>query len=137
VIIGAFCSIASNVIIQSYDHNFHRPTSYFISTLFFNEHSNDTISKGDIIIEDDVWIGSNSVILGGVKIGRGTVIGAGSIVTKNIPPYSIVVGNPARVIKQRFNIKQIEKLEELKWWTWGRAEIIKNHDFFKNDVIGE
>jgi acetyltransferase-like isoleucine patch superfamily enzyme len=94
----------------------------------------DVISKGDIIIEDDVWIGVNAVILGDVKIGRGAVVGAGSIVTKNIPPYAIVAGNPAKVIKQRFTPEQIEKLENSQWWTWSNKEIEANKNFFLNDV---
>ncbi|MBN2965577.1 CatB-related O-acetyltransferase, partial [Sulfurospirillum sp. T05] len=92
---------------------------------------NDIFSKGDIIIEDDVWIGSNCVILSGVTIGRGSVIGAGSVVTKNIPKYSIVGGNPAKVIKNRFNHETICLIENLKWWDWGIDKIKSNKDLFQ------
>ena len=80
----------------------------------------DYISKGNVIIEEDVWIGSNAVILSGVRIGRGGVVAAGSIVTKNVPRYSIVAGNPAKVIKYRFDEETIRKLESSEWWHWSR-----------------
>ena len=92
-------------------------------------------SCGFKVIEDDVWIGSNSVILSGVKIGRGAVIGAGSIVTKNVPKYAIVAGNPAKVIKMRFNDEEISKLEKLKWWEWSYDRIKENADFLKDNFI--
>ncbi|MEO4948345.1 CatB-related O-acetyltransferase, partial [Bacteroides uniformis] len=79
--------------------------------------------------------GSNSVILSGVKIGRGAVIGAGSIVTKNVPKYAIVAGNPAKVIKMRFNDEEISKLEKLKWWEWSYDRIKENADFLKDNFI--
>lgn len=67
----------------------------------------------DLIIEDDVWIGSNAIILGGVTVGRGSVVGAGTVVTKSVPPYSIVVGNPGKVIKKRFSENQILEHERI------------------------
>ncbi len=130
--IGSYCSIASNVIIQEYYHKYDRISSYYINKNIFNDSSNnDTFSKGDIVIEDDVWIGSNSVILSGVTIGRGSIVAAGSIVTKNVPKYSIVGGNPAIVIKSRFKSqKTIEYLESLKWWEWDSKKMIKNKKLF-------
>lgn len=131
VIIGSFCSIASNVIIQEYNHRYDNITTYFINShLIKDKMIQEKSSKGDILIEDDVWIGSNSVILSGVKIGRGCIIGAGSIVTKSIPPYSIVAGNPARIIKQRFDNEKIKMIEESKWWEWDEEEIKLNKAFF-------
>jgi virginiamycin A acetyltransferase len=79
--------------------------------------------KGDIIIENDVWIGAKSTIMSGVKIHNGSVIGTGSIVTKDVPPYSIVVGNPAKIVKYRFNPKQIESLLKIAWWDWTEDRI--------------
>ena len=79
----------------------------------------------DINIGNDVWIGAKTIVMGGVKIGNGCVIGAGSIVTKDIPAYSIAVGVPAKVIKKRFSDEQIEKLEELKWWELDLEELKK------------
>jgi len=133
--IGSFCSIASNVVIQEYYHKFDRITSYYINRNIFNESiDKDIISKGEIIIEDDVWIGSNSVILSGVTIGRGSIIGAGSVVTKDIPRYSIVGGNPARIIKSRFNKESIDYLENLKWWKWDIKKIKENKDLFNETL---
>jgi len=79
--------------------------------------------KGNIIIENDVWIGAKSTIMSGVKIGNGSVVGSCSVVTKDVPPYSIVVGNPARVVKFRFTELQIEKLLKISWWDWTEDRI--------------
>ena len=134
IIIGSYCSVASNVVIQEYYHKYERLSSFYIFKTFFGDKENkDIFSKGKIIIEDDVWIGSNSVILSGVIIGRGSVIGAGSIVTKNVPAYSIVVGNPARIIKKRFDEKTINLIESSQWWTWDESRIKQNKDIFALD----
>lgn len=90
--IGEYCAIAPNCTIIGANHIFSDPNKTIKS---------QGVSCKGIIIEDDVWIGANSVILDGVTIGKGSVIGAGSIVTKNIPPYSVAVGNPCKVIKNR------------------------------------
>lgn len=79
--------------------------------------------KGDIIVENDVWIGAKSTIMSGVKIQNGSIVGANSVVTKDVPPYSIVVGNPAKVVKYRFTEKQIESLLKIKWWEWTEDRI--------------
>lgn len=129
--IGNFCSIASGVIIQEYYHKSNRITSYYINqNIFKKDVDGDIISKGEIIIEDDVWIGANVIILSGICIGRGSIIGAGSVVTKNIPKYSIVAGNPAKVIRQRFSDELIEYLEQLRWWEWSIEQIRKNEYLF-------
>ncbi|MGL5354981.1 MAG: CatB-related O-acetyltransferase [Cetobacterium sp.] len=134
--IGSFCSIASGVRIQEYFHEYRRVTSYYINRHVFKENpSGDIFSKGDIIIEDDVWIGANVVILSGVTIGRGSIIGAGSIVTKDVEKYSIAGGNPARVIRKRFNEDVINELEESKWWTWSTQKIKENKIFFHKERV--
>ncbi|MEC5171978.1 CatB-related O-acetyltransferase [Chryseobacterium nepalense] len=134
--IGAFCSIASGVVIQEFYHNYNMVTTYNINSNIIGEAvENEKISKGPIIIEEDVWIGSNSVILSGVRIGRGAIIGAGSIVTKNVEAYSIVGGNPAKVLRKRFNQQTIDKLEKSHWWLWDRERIIKNKKFFRNEIV--
>ena len=79
--------------------------------------------KGDIIVENDVWIGAKSTIMSGVKICNGAVVGAGSTVTKEVPPYAIVAGNPAKVVKFRFLPKQIESLLKIAWWDWTEDRI--------------
>lgn len=130
--IGSYCSIASNVIIQEYYHNVDLVTTYSIlSNIFKKSYSKLQItSKGSIVISDDVWIGSNAVILSGVKIGRGAIIGAGSVVTKDVAPYSINAGNPSKLIKMRFKEEDIFYIENSKWWEWSVEQILENEDFF-------
>lgn len=110
ITIGSYCSIAQDVrFLLGGEHEYNT-----LSTFPFQEHvcgiTENTITKGPIIIKDDVWIGERSLILSGITIGQGAVIGAGSIVTKDVPPYAIVAGNPARIIKYRFSQDIIDKL---------------------------
>ncbi|HTE01138.1 MAG TPA: CatB-related O-acetyltransferase [Mucilaginibacter sp.] len=137
ITIGSFCSIASSVVIQEYFHNIKRPTSYNIFYNIFNDRSEEgqRVSKGPIVISDDVWIGSNSVILSGVTIGRGAVIGAGSIVTKDVESYTIVAGNPAKTIRKRFSDTTIELLENSRWWEWSVDKIIQEKEFFSKEYM--
>ena len=85
-----------------------------------------------VIIGNDVWIGAHTTIVNGVRIGTGAVIGAGAVVTKDIPPYAIVVGNPAHVIKYRFSEDVIHKLLAIKWWNWSPEKILANEKLFLN-----
>lgn len=131
ITIGSFCSIASNVVIQEYNHRFNSTTTYKIfSNILKTANAFECTSKGRIVISDDVWIGSQSVILSGVSIGRGSIIGAGSVVTKNVPPYSIVTGNPATILRKRFSQETIDQLESSEWWKWDVKKIRDNKDFF-------
>ena len=82
--------------------------------------------KGDTIIGNDVWIGYKASVMPGIQIGDGAIIGANSVVTKNVAPYSIVGGNPATEIRKRFSEEQIEQLLELKWWDWDIEKITQN-----------
>lgn len=108
--IGSFCSIAPNVcFVVSGDHHLDHLTSFPFYSKCIDGRS-EAISKGDIVIEDDVWIGVNATILSGVKIAQGAVVAAGAVVTKDVPPYAIVGGNPAKVIKYRFDEATIKKL---------------------------
>lgn len=109
--IGNFCSIANNVnFVLGGEHNYKRATNYPFPELEYHEQY-DGVCKGPINIEDDVWIGFGATILSGVTLGRGCVVGAGSVVAKNIPPYAIYAGN--RIIKYRFNNEIIEKLKKI------------------------
>jgi len=138
IVIGNFCSIAPNTIIQEVYHRKTNITTYHIwSNIFRTESENDFESKGDIVIEDDVWIGANSVILSGVTIGRGSIIGAGSIVTKSIPRYSVAVGNPATVIYKRFDGETVKMLEDLRWWDMSLDELYKHKEYFKINLKKE
>lgn len=93
--------------------------------------------NGDIIIENDVWIGANSTILSGIKICNGAVVGTGSVVTKDVPPYAIVAGNPAKIVKYRFSEEQIEKLLKIQWWNWDEQKIQENSHLFWSNNLNE
>ncbi|MCI9131512.1 antibiotic acetyltransferase [Thomasclavelia cocleata] len=132
LIIGKFCSIACGTKFIMGSAN-HRISS--ISTYPFNvfggvwkdktpPHLQQLPRKGDIIVGNDVWIGRESVIMPGVKIQNGAIIAAYSVVTKDVPAYCVVGGNPARVIKKRFDDEMIELLEELKWWDYDKEDLI-------------
>jgi len=93
--------------------------------------------KGNIIIENDVWIGAKSTIMSGVKIGNGAVIGATATVTKDVPPYAIVVGNPGKIVKYRFTEKQIELLLKISWWNWDEEKIKREFKTLWSSDINE
>ncbi len=100
--IGNYCSIATGVqFILGGEHKLHTISTYPFKVQIFGEEKEATC-KGNIIIKDDVWIGTNAIICSGITIGQGAVIAAGAVVTKDVPPYSIVGGNPAKIIKWRF-----------------------------------
>jgi len=136
--IGNFCSIARNVSFQSFNHNFKKPTSYFIGQNFFNEKwINEKVYKGNIVIENDVWIGTHVVVLGGITIENGAVVAANSVVTKDVPAYAIVAGSPAKIISYRFEPHIISQFQELAWWNWSIERIEKNKSFFEKEVTEE
>lgn len=124
--IGKFCSIADEVVIMlGGEHRTDWVTTYPFSAIFADAScfSGHPKSKGDVVIGNDVWIGRHALILSGVEIGDGAVIGAHSVVAKDIPPYAIVVGNPARIIRLRFNVQQVEALRRIAWWNWSLEAI--------------
>lgn len=128
--IGSFCSIAQKVVVFLGGNHRHDWISTYpfgsINTHVFPYPKVETHnSNGDVIIGNDVWIGHNCSIMSGVKIGDGAVIAANSNVTKNVDPYTIVGGNPARVIRKRFTDEQIEKLLKLSWWNLPDSTICK------------
>lgn len=92
--------------------------------------------KEKITIGSDVWIGRNAVLLGGVTIGHGAIVGAFSVVAKDVPPYAVVVGNPAQVKRYRFTDEQIEKLLRIKWWDWSKDKVEEvKEDLLNIDVF--
>ena len=136
--IGSFCSIARNVSIQEYNHMHQRCTSYFILHHIFNEDFSAEIeSKGPIIIENDVWVGTHCVILSGVTINNGAVIAANSVVNTDIPAYAIAAGSPAKVIGYRFSEEIINELLKLQWWDWPLSKIRKNRLLFDGNLTFE
>jgi acetyltransferase-like isoleucine patch superfamily enzyme len=127
--VGNFCAFAGGVeIFVGGDHRIDWITTYpFMS---FGDYwpngrgiSGHPKTKGDVIIGNDAWIGHDAFILSGVTIGNGAVVGAKSVVTKNVPPYAIVAGNPARIVKYRFDEDTIVKLLTIAWWNWDSNEI--------------
>ena len=92
-------------------------------------------SNGGIIVGNDVWIGGNAIILSGVKIGDGAVIGAGSVVTKDVADYEIVAGNPAKHIKYRFKREEIKQLKEIEWWNWSIDKIMEHRTLMESSNI--
>ena len=132
LIIGKFCMIASDVkfIMNGANHLTDAISSYPFA-VFGNgwEHAMNGKTypnKGNITIGNDVWIGYNATIMAGVTIGDGAIIAANATVTKNIEPYTIVGGNPAKEIRKRFSKEIITKLLELQWWHWDIEKITKN-----------
>ncbi len=131
--IGNFCSIARNVTFQEFNHDFTRLTSYFFNhNVLGKSAKEDVVSKGAIIVEHDVWIGTHCVVLSGVTIGTGAVIAANTVIAKDVPPYAIMGGNPAKVIKYRFDEATIIELLESKWWEKPEKEIIEYYHSFGN-----
>jgi virginiamycin A acetyltransferase len=134
VIIGKKCSIAMNCSFVLANHITDIFSMYPSNTsLFSHENGNNSgYSKGDIIIKNDVWIGINCIIVDGITIGNGAVIAAGSVVTKDVQPYAIVGGNPAKIIKYRFSEDIINEIETIKFWDLDINEINKFNIHIKN-----
>ena len=132
--IGKFCSIAcgAKFLFTSGNHAMKSLSTYTFP-IFFDEWGLDVKdirnawdNKGDTVIGSDVWIGYEAVIMSGVEIGDGAIIGTRAVVTKDVPPYTIVGGVPAKPIRRRFDDETIEKLEALRWWDWDCEKIKRN-----------
>lgn len=135
--VGNFTSIADGVtILLSGEHNYEWISNYpFLANDDFVNPLQQTKylkKKGDVVIGNDVWIGCNALILTDVKIGDGAVIAAGAVVVEDVPPYAIVGGVPAKLIKYRFNEEKIKTLLQTKWWNWDISEIKKNINYLQN-----
>lgn len=130
LIIGKFCQIAadSKIIMNGANHFLGGYSSFpFVLFKSYWEHVPFTnTSKGDTIIGNDVWLGNGVTIMPGIKIGNGAVIGTGSVVTKDVPDYTIVAGNPAKLIRKRFDDETIAFLLDLAWWDWPIEKIREN-----------
>lgn len=126
-IIGKFCSISSGVYICPFEHDYKMKTTHPVV-----RWGMQALPRPQVIIGNDVLISLNAIILEGITIGDGAVIGAGAVVTKDVKPYEIVGGVPAKHIKYRFSDEQISKMLELKWWDWDIQQIQKNIGFLRN-----
>ena len=144
LVIGKFCSIATGVKFMmggTQGHNYEWIASYPLDFLEEDFDGYNKVApkahklKGDTVIGNDVWIGAEAMIMPGVKISDGAVIGARSLVTKDIGPYEIWGGNPAKLIKKRFCDEDIEKLLQIKWWDWSLDEIKANLDLIRSSDV--
>lgn len=128
--IGKYCALAGHLTIITSNHILNKANIQArIQQLYFQDSMDDG-SKGGVNIGHNVWIGLHAIILPGVEIGDGAVVGAGSVVTKPVKPFTIVAGNPARVIRKRFSEETIKKLLADPWWHWDNEKIKRNRTFF-------
>ena len=141
--IGSFCSIAENLSINFGTH----PSQIFVSTsaVFYDTSARLPLGKSSTHFEErslrdgfrveignDVWIGKDVLLKEGIRVGDGAIIGMGAVVTKDVPPYAIIGGVPAKLIRYRFSPQQIEALLAIKWWDWPIEQITKRRDDFSN-----
>ena len=143
LIIGSYCSIGTGVSFVMAGNQGHRMD--WVSTFpFFYVDENcmedaldGYLRVGDTEIGHDVWIGAEAMIMPGIKVGNGAMIGARSVVTKNVAPYAIVAGNPAKPIRKRFTDSQIENLQQMAWWDWPEEQLAQYMKFLcSEDVDG-
>ncbi|MFB4210747.1 CatB-related O-acetyltransferase [Shouchella sp. JSM 1781072] len=138
--IGKYCSFAAGIrILLGADHQVGWVTTYPFNVLYpdiakTNEHPT---SKGNIIIGNDVWVASGAVILSGVTIGDGAIIAANAVVTKNVAPYTIVAGNPAKQISERFTEEQRQGLLAIQWWHWPDDEVKQISPLLQSNRLNE
>lgn len=131
--IGSFCSIASYCCIGGGNHPLNLPST---SPIFYEGRNGfgknfsriQFDAERPVVIGNDVWIGEKVFVKDGINIGNGAIVGSHSVVTHDVPPYAIVAGCPARIIKYRFDTETIMKLQEIRWWDWSDAEIADNSD---------
>lgn len=134
--IGAFCSVALEVrILGGGEHPLDLPSTFPLRGTLMPELANcDCFAKGPTVIGNDVWIGTRSTVLGGVHIADGAVVGASAVVTRDVDPYTIVTGNPARPVGRRFDDQKIDRLLALRWWDWSEERIRAFEPYFYSDI---
>lgn len=137
---GRFCSIAPTVtILLGGNHPSDWVTTYPFPEIFpeARQITGHIRTKGDVVICNDVWVGEGALILSGVTIGNGAIIAAHSVVTRNVPPYAIVAGNPARVIRERFTEAEVAELERIAWWNWPHDRIVEAIPLLLSSRVGD
>lgn len=137
LLIGNYCSIAHDVkFIINLNHYTCHATTYPLEKINSKWKSSELLPlKGQIVIGNDVWIGRGVTILDGVIIGNGAIIAANAVVTKSIPPYAVVAGNPGKIVKYRFHKEIVSKLNKIKWWYWEEKKMFENRSFFESDSL--
>lgn len=144
--IGKFTSLGPAIKLIAGNHNYKFITNYPFQSIDAISHAktfwrslddniDDHLYNKKTIIGHDVWIGHSVIIKGGITIGNGAIIAAGSVVTKDVEPYTIVGGNPAKMLKKRFSDSQIEKLNEIQWWNWDDEKINENLHYIMSEDI--
>lgn len=133
--IGKFCSIGYGVSVGPGEHQIERISSFPLSSRAFGEYDAGEFITKKTVIGNDVWLGNNAIVLQGVTVGNGAVIAAGAVVTKDVPPYAIVGGVPAKIIRYRFENQMIKKLEKLQWWDKDIEWLKSQNNFFHKDKI--
>ncbi len=136
IVIGRYCAIGDGVRIISSNHETNRANlqRHLQSRLGFGALRQ---SRGPVTIGNNVWIGDAAIILSGVVVGDGAVIAAGSVVTRSVPPFAIVAGSPARVVRRRFSEQVIERLTSIEWWEWPEERISANPELFQADLASD
>jgi len=130
LVVGNYCALGQDIKFVLSNHTYEYPSlQYSFYIKFFNEFPYKK-KEGSIVIGSDVWIGDNAILLPNITVGNGAIIGAGAIVTKDVPDFAIVGGNPAKILKYRYTDSQIKNINESSWWNWSDEEIVKNREFF-------
>ena len=136
--VGAFCSIAEGVkVFLGGEHRTDWVTTFPFNVLWQDASGipGHPKSKGDVVIGNDVWVGTEALILSGVTIGDGAVVGARAVVAKDVPPYAIAAGNPASVVRKRFDEDTIAALLRIRWWDWEDTRLVKALPFLLSEKV--
>ncbi len=138
IVVGAFCAIDNEARIHGGgEHVTSRAASFPLNAMLFDRgkrNAVDDLDKGTTVIGNDVWVGKGATVLAGRTVGDGAVVGARAVVTKSVPPYAVVVGNPARIARYRFDSDIRERLLALRWWDWDDDQIRARERWFMGDV---
>jgi len=138
--IGSYCSIGSGAVFMMAGNQGHNATwvstfPFYFQANIFKKAKNAFLKAGDTVIGNDVWIGSEAMIMPGVTIGDGAIIGARAVVVKDVPAYAVVGGNPASLIKYRFDEKEIKQLLMMKWWSWKEEKVKESMPFICSESL--
>ena len=128
--VGRYCAIGERLTVITSNHDMRSPIiSYRLQEQLFGFRKVSKMAV-DVHVENDVWIGDNVTLLPGIQVGNGSIIGAGAVVSKNVEPFSIVAGNPAKIIGMRFSYNEIEYLNKIKWWELDMDQLKSNRHYF-------